>query len=169
MVMNNRAVRRSNAELLDWLRPLFQEFNTQFFGGDLPAYEVRVELLIDGKTIIRLRNGKHRQLPPLGNDLYGLCLAEDQLIFIDSRCSALDDEGVREILLHEMCHAALGRNAPAPPDCDPHGQVFIAELLRLAALGEAWAGEEAQYYRTVPRGERAKVPLDAWRAARKQT
>src|SRR2546425_97407 len=98
MVMNNRTVYRSNSELLDWLRPLFQEFNSQFFGGDLPAYEVRVELLIDGKAIIRLRNGKYRQLPPLGNDLYGLCLTEDQLmIFIDSRCSALEDEGVREV------------------------------------------------------------------------
>jgi SprT-like family len=167
MAMNNRTAPRSNAELLDWLRPLFQEFNTQFFGGELPTYEVRVELLINGKTIIRLRNGKYRQLPPLGNDLYGLCLAEDRLIFIDSRCSALEDEGVREVLLHEMCHAAVCRNAPAPRDGDPHGQGFIAELLRLAALGEAWAGEEAQYYRTVSPGQQSKVPLDAWRAARK--
>lgn len=165
--MNYRAVRRTNAGLSDWLRPRFQEFNRQFFGGELPAYEVRVELLIDGKTIIRLRSGKYRQLPPLGNDLSGLCLAEDQLIFIDSRCSALEDEGVREVLLHEMCHAAVCRNAPAPPDGDPHGQEFLAELRRLAALGEAWAGEEAQYYLTVPPGQQAKIPLEAWRAARK--
>ena len=104
MVMNNRVVRRSNAELLDWLRPLFQKFNRQFFGGELPAYEVRVELLIDGKAIIRLRNGKYRQLPAVGNDLYGLCLAEELMILIDCRCSELEDKGVREVLLHEMCH-----------------------------------------------------------------
>lgn len=165
--MNIRPVRRSNAELLDWLRPLFQEFNTQFFGGELPAYEVRVDLLIDGKIIIRLRNGKGRQLPPRGNDPYGLCLSEDLLIFIDSRCSSLEDDCVREVLLHEMCHAAVSRNAPAPPDGDPHGQEFIAELHKLAALGEAWAAEEAQYYRTVPPDQQSKVPLDAWRAARK--
>jgi hypothetical protein len=122
MVMNNRAVRRSNAELLDWLRLLFQKFNRQFFGGELPAYEVRVELLIDGKAIIRLRNGKYRQLPAVGNDLYGLCLPEELMILVDSRCSALEDEGVREVLLHEMCHAAVYRNAPTPPKGDPHGQ-----------------------------------------------
>ena len=132
----------------------------------MPAYEVRVELLIDGKAIIRLRNGKHRQLPTVGNDLYGLCLAEELMILIDSRCSALGDEGVREVLLHEMCHAAVCRNAPTPPKGDPHGQEFVAELSRLAALGEAWAGEEVQYYRTVPPGQQAKVPLDTWRAAR---
>jgi hypothetical protein len=90
-----------------------------------------------------------------------------QLIFIDSRCSALEDERVREVLLYEMCHAAVCRDAPAPPDGDPHGQGFIAELLRLAALGEAWAGEEAQYHRTVPPCQQSKVTLDAWRAARK--
>lgn len=166
MVMNNRAVRRNNAELLDWLRPLFQKFNRQFFAGELPAYEVRVQLLIEGKAIIRLRNGKYRQLPAVGNDLYGLCLAEELIILIDSRCSTLEDEGVREVLLHEMCHAAVCRNASAPPKGDPHGQEFVAELTRLAALGEAWAGEEAQYYRTVPPGQQAKVLLDTWRAAR---
>ena len=164
--MNNRTVRRSNAELLNWLRPAFQEFNRQFFGGELPAYEVRVEFLIDGKAIIQLGNGNYRQLPPLGNDLYGLCLTEDQLIFIDSRCSALEDEGVREVLLHEMCHAAVFRNAPGPSNSDPHGREFVAELLRLAALGEAWADEQAQYYRTVLTGQQAKVPLDSWRTAR---
>ncbi len=158
--MNKRPVRRSNVELLDRLRSLFQEFNRQFFGGALPEYEVRVELLIDGKTIIKLRNEKYRQLPSLGNDLSGLCLAEEQLIFIDSRCSMLEDECVREVLLHEMCHAAAYRIAPAPPSSDPHGQEFVAELRRLSAFGEAWAGEEAQNYQTVPPGQQAKCPLD---------
>jgi SprT-like family len=165
--MNKRRVRRSNAELLDWLRPRLQQFNRQLFGGELPAYEVRVELLIPRLTIISRRDGSHQQLPPLGNELHGMCLTEDQLIFIDSRCAALEDECVRKVLLHEMCHAAVCRNAPAPIEGDPHGKEFVAELRRLAAVGEAWASEEAEYYETVPLRQRVEVTLDAWRAARK--
>lgn len=131
-MMNKRTVRRSNAELLDWLGPLFQEFNRQFFDGELPAYEVRVEALIPGLTIIQRCDGSHHQLPPLGNELRGLCLAQDQLIFVDSRCAALEDECVREVMLHKMWHASVCRNAPALPKGGPHGQEFIAELRRLA-------------------------------------
>jgi hypothetical protein len=161
--MNKRAVRRTNAELLEWLQPLFQEFNRRFFDGMLPAYEVRVDLLIDGKTIIRLPSGGHWQLPNFGNDLHGLCLANEHLIIIDSRCSSLEDEWTREVLLHEMCHAAVHRTAPAVAGGDSHGQEFVAELRRLAALGEAWAGQEEMYYRTVPPDHQAKCPLDTWR------
>jgi len=152
---------------LDLLRFLFPQFNRQFFGGELPDYEIRVEPLI-GRTIIiiKLRNGKYRPQRLGANDLYGSCIAEEQLIFIGSQCAALEDEFIREVLLHEMCHAAVSRNAPKPSNGNPHGPEFVAELRRLAALGEAWAGEEAQYYQTVPLDHQAVLPLDAWRTAR---
>lgn len=166
MAMKTRAVRRSNAELLNWLRPLFPEFNRQFFGEELPAYEIRVDLLMAGKTMILLRNGKLLLVPP-GSDLHGLCMAGDELkIFVESRCAMLEDECVREVLLHEMCHASVSRNAPALAKGDPHGKEFIAELRRLAAVGVAWASEEAEYYETVPLSEQAEVTLDDWRAQR---
>jgi SprT-like family len=163
--MNTRAVRRSNAELQDLLRSLFLEFNKRFFGGTLPEYEVRVILLIAGKTIITLRNGKNRPLPN-GNDLYGICLGEEQQILIDSRCTWLQEECVREVLLHEMCHAAVYRISPTSPGADPHGQDFVGELRRLAALGEVWANDQVRYYQTVPLARQAQYPIDAWRAAR---
>ena|SRR5271163_979430 len=95
--MKTRAVRRTNAELLNWLRLLFHKFNRQFFGEKLPVYEIRVELLMAGKTMVRLRNGKIL-LMPRGNDFHGVCLAGDELkILIDSRCATLEDECVREI------------------------------------------------------------------------
>jgi hypothetical protein len=165
MALRKRKVRRSSVELLNWLRPRFEEFNRQFFGAKLPEYEILIENLIGGLTIIQRRNGKYQRLPDdLKNELYGLCLAEDHRIYIDSICSNLEDEGLREVLLHEMCHAEVYRNAPVPPTGDPHGQEFVAELHRLASLGETWAGEQAQYYRTVPQDQQAKFPLDAWRA-----
>jgi hypothetical protein len=124
----------------------------------LPHYEVRVDALIPGLLIIKRRDGSHIQLPPLGNELHGLCMAEDQLIFIHSGCAALEDECVREVLLHEMCHAAVSRSTGAGPNGNQHGKEFIAELRRLAAVGEAWAGDEAEYYETVPLVQQAEIP-----------
>jgi hypothetical protein len=162
--VHKRAARRTNAQLLEWLRPLFQQFNSHFFSNRLPEYEVRVEALIAGKTLILFRDGKYHRLPE-GNDLHGLCLAEEQRIYIDSRCSELNDEFVREVLLHEMCHASIWQNASGVPS-DSHGPEFIAELRRLVAVGEAWAIDQAEYYGTIPPSEQAELPLDVWRAHR---
>jgi hypothetical protein len=167
MAMDMRTLRRRDAQLLDWLRLLFREFNAQFFAGELPAYEIRIELLIAGLTIIKLRNGTYRQLPGSGNCLHGLCLPDEQLIFINSECSKMEDDAVREVLLHEMCHAAVYRSSPAPLRGHPHGQDFVAELSRLAALGEVWAAEHAEYYQTVAPDQQTKCPLDTWRLARR--
>jgi hypothetical protein len=167
MTTNIGTVRRSDAEQLNRLRALFQQFNAQFFGNLLPAYELRIELLIAGLTIIQLRNGKYYQIPGSGNCLHGLCLPDERLIFIDSACSKLEDAGVREVLLHEMCHAEVYRSSPSFLPGDPHGAQFVAELRRLSVLGEAWSGEHTEYYLSVPPDQQTKHPLDVWRLARR--
>ena len=48
-----------------------------------------------------------------------------------------DPKLLRRTLIHEMCHHG----------CPGHGKTFIAELDRLATLGEEWAAEEAEEYR----------------------
>ena len=50
----------------------------------------------------------------------------------------------RRALLHEMAHAAVYFSGE---EAKEHGLRFIAELERLAALGEAWAADEAMRYR----------------------
>jgi hypothetical protein len=168
MATNLRAIPRSDAELLNRLRALFQQFNYEFFGGAMPSYELRIELLIAGLTIIQLRSGKYHQIPGSGTCLlHGLCLPQEQLIFINSECSKMGDDGLREVLLHEMCHAAVYRSIASSPSHDPHGQPFVTELRRLAALGELWADEQAEYYLTVPPEQQTNCPLDAWRSARR--
>jgi len=169
MAMNTRAVRRSNLELFEWLRPRFQEFNVQFFDGKLPEYEIRILTLIPG-TLVPLPNAKPRQLPRIGNRPFlGLCVAAHQLIFMGSQCAALKDECVRAVLLHEMCHAEVCRKALLPPIGDPHGAEFLGELDRLANLGEAWAHEQARYYRTLPPNQQARCSLEDWCAARRRS
>src|SRR5262245_61436862 len=48
----------------------------------------------------------------------------------------LSDETFRRVLLHEMCHI----------NCPGHGIRFRRKLLRLAAMGETWAGDECVEY-----------------------
>lgn len=78
----------------------------------------------------------------------------------------MGDDVLREVLLHEMCHAEVYRTLPTLRG-DPHGQEFVTDLRRLVALGELWAGEHAEYYQTVPPDQQTKYPLDAWRRARR--
>jgi hypothetical protein len=42
------------------------------------------------------------------------------------------------VLLHEMCHARIGRGG--------HGQRFLAELKHLVELGELWAASHQDLY-----------------------
>jgi hypothetical protein len=154
-----------NDELRDRLRLWFGEFNAQFFSGKLPEHEIRVEWLGGTPIIVTLRSGRVRPYTPHGS-YYGLHIAEENLIYVGSQCATMKDAFIREVLLHEMCHAEVYRNALSPLLGDPHGSEFIAELHRLIALGESWAIDEAEYYQTVPIGLQGNFPLDAWRAAR---
>ena len=55
-----------------------------------------------------------------------------------------DDAAERQVLLHEMVHCSLHFAGFVD---EHHGPHFIAELERLASLGEAWALEEAAWLR----------------------
>lgn len=144
----------SGEEFLGWLRSSFRELNEQFFVGQLIQYEIHIQNLNE-KTIIRLPNGQYR--PPLPKGLEGLCLADYRLIFIHSKCEQQDREQVREVLLHEMCHAAVFQALPpgGQKDIEPHGKEFIAELRRIAALGEEWADRQARDYGNTSHTRRA--------------
>jgi hypothetical protein len=58
--------------------------------------------------------------------------------------SPLSQDDERQALLHEMVHCRLFF---AGFTTEPHGARFVAELERLAAMGEAWALEQAADYR----------------------
>jgi hypothetical protein len=57
-------------------------------------------------------------------------------IWIDKTLS--DPEEVRRVLLHEMCHAKIGRGG--------HGKRFLAELQHLVEMGELWASSHQTLY-----------------------
>jgi SprT-like family len=155
-----------NDELRDRVRRWFGEFDAQFFGGKLPEHEIRVERLTIGQTIyVKLRNGKYRPLR-LDRNYGGLHIAEENLIYMGSQHATEKDTFIREILLHEMCHAEVCRKTSAPLSGDRHGPAFVAELDRLAVIGESWAIEQSEYFRTVPARQQDNFPLDAWRSAR---
>lgn len=110
------------------LSDLFDQLNRVFFRGRLPRYRVH-------RTCAHSRYG-------LGMD--GRCDPETQIIFIRKD---LPGDKLRSVLLHEMCH--IGSTG--------HGRCFQAKLKRLGAMGEAWATEEAQQYRS----ERARLKTGA--------
>ena len=53
----------------------------------------------------------------------------------------------RRVMLHEMIHCGLWF---AGFTNERHGPRFVAELERLAAQGETWAAEKAEFYREHP-------------------
>ena len=91
------------------LARMFQEFNTRFFGGQLPMYRIRVV----------------RRVPAKGHVHGGLCDRANHRIYI-SESVIQDTEECVGLLLHEMAHAASG---------DWHGQRFKREMARLKDAG----------------------------------
>ncbi len=99
------------------LQLAFEELNHQFFQGRLPRYRV-----------------VYSQPPGDPRDCSGHCDPDSRTIYVEP--SSPTPQGLRQILLHEMCHiGSLG-----------HGKRFQAKLLRLAERGEPWAKEEAAAY-----------------------
>jgi hypothetical protein len=123
------------------LAALYAELNRTFFAGRLPR--VRVRRVRDWRESgrSRPRNSRARLTAyvealarePLGTTWFRG--AEPVEILVESSSSGLE----RETLLHEMIHVALG---PA----EAHGRRFVAELRRLAGLGESWASRAADLY-----------------------
>jgi len=61
--------------------------------------------------------------------------------------SPLPADEERAVLLHEMIHCGLWF---AGFTSEQHGPRFVAELERLATMGEAWTTDEGTYYREHP-------------------
>jgi SprT-like family len=87
------------------LRKLFQEFNTKYFQGRLPAYSIRVR----------------RSMTSWGET--GRCLKRSRIIEIQAGQS---DEDAANTLLHEMAHAKTGA---------AHGMMWKKEMIRLREAG----------------------------------
>jgi hypothetical protein len=106
------------------LGEFYDALNLTHFGGTLPAYECR-------RWGPRIKYGcvvNYRKL--------GYCWPPGRVIRV---MGMLPDDQERQVLLHEMCHAAT----PG----DGHGPRWLAEMRRLAAEhGEAWAADAAQQY-----------------------
>lgn len=155
--MSRLAQRSGHQEFLDWLRRLFRELNEQFFSGGLPEHQICVDIINRG-YIVALPVGKPIQLPWHGSDLYGWCVPDRRVIIIHSAILA-DKKLARQTLLHEMCHAKVYQIAgPTSRNADPHGADFIAELRRLAVLGEKWADEQASDCRNAPGSRCRRLP-----------
>jgi hypothetical protein len=133
-------------------RRLFDALNQQFFGGRLPAYTVR----------------ERQRIPGMGEEQVGKCDDLRRTIWL---ISGLAPDMRRQTLLHEMCHVGC-------PGF--HGKRFQKRLLKLAALGEEWAREEAelcalqgnmtlkQYIRPTIEDLARGLPHIPWRTARRR-
>jgi hypothetical protein len=149
-------VRRGRGTARRSLQALYDELNAAFWAGRLPPPQPPGPILYGGPTDtrgvhlrrvgVRLfagglryrhggRQGRARGLfhppgkfsPPMIRVL-----------------SQLPTEVEREVLLHEMAHLATW--CAGHRDAG-HGAPFIAELERLAALGEVWVQEQVARYR----------------------
>ncbi len=110
------------------LSRLFDELNLRFFGGRLPKYRVVPALHFVGEGY---------------SATDGVCDDARRIILLRR---GLDPVKVRRVLLHEMCHAGL------PKRDGSHGRRWQARMLRAAEMGETWAAEEVEMYRTRAEG-----------------
>ena len=83
---------------------LFDAYNVRFFAGRLPRYRI-------------LRTDKY------GRGEHGLCRKKQREIHLGT---GLKGAKLKEVLLHEMAHAATRGT---------HGKPWLAEMLRLAKMG----------------------------------
>ena len=141
------------------LREVYAELNVSHFNGRLPEAGKGEEIFYGDLTpperrrVMVRRVGVHRLFGTRGlrDGRGGHC---DGLFFTPRGLRgarilvlALGGEPERRTLLHEMAHAAVWF---AGHRGERHGPRFVAELERLATLGEAWAAESAAHYREHP-------------------
>jgi len=134
------------------LRELYHELNVELFDGRLPAVQLEPtfygnQILLTERKIVVRRVGL--RMGALGlRSSQGYCLGAfrpAQGVFPPEIrvASRLGADSERRVLLHEMAHCSVWL---AGFHDEGHGAHFIAELHRLAALGEAWATEQAAHY-----------------------
>jgi hypothetical protein len=95
---------------------LFSDFNERFFSGRLPTYSV--EVMPSGWEVDTETIGEH--------DGFSLTVRLSESLLAD-------DEALREVLIHEMAHAAVFEISGAGEAA--HGTAFLTELLRLLRAG----------------------------------
>jgi hypothetical protein len=140
------------------LRVLYDELNRAFWDGALPAPLSGLVFYGDGRALrdrgvllrrVRLRWGVSG-LRASGKRGHALGVFVPAAEFSPSSIrvlSPIGTEGERRVLLHEMAHLAVWRAGHDSREHDGHGALFIAELERLAAMGQTWATDEAERYR----------------------
>ena len=95
----------------------FEEFNTQYFGGKLPHYRIKVQARIPGWG---------------GGIRVGKIYRKQRIIMLVPN----QEPYMKGHLLHEMAHAATNKN---------HGPKWIGEMKRLQAAGAPVSDDLDQY------------------------
>lgn len=130
------------------MESLYDEMNARYFDGRLPPTRRAGLYGGDLRAVVVRRVG-------LRNGMRGLRAGDRRACdgvftppappFHPARINvlALGEEGERRTLLHEMIHCGIYFGGVKG---ERHGPRFVAELRRLASLGETWAAGEADRY-----------------------
>ena len=109
---------------IDYIQSRFDEYNSLYFGGLLPALPIRLSHangFLGKVTFVRKRQG-----------LFGGYKNTDFVLRINARID-LPEEVVEDTILHEMIHYYIGVNQWK--DSSTHGQLFRREMNRINAAG----------------------------------
>jgi hypothetical protein len=123
------------------IRGLFNELDRRHFGGCLGAAGYAIKLT------------------PLRPDNLGQCISFQKIILVDPT-QVEDDDELREVLRHEMCHAMCDRNGPSER---AHGRRWRRVMTRLYLAGEWCVGMEHLIIRKIGNGS---LPLPPGTEAR---
>lgn len=133
------------------LTKLYAELNIEFWGGKLPSPHSSGRLgsgppaergVVVRRVGIRLFSGGLRLR---GSNLRASGRFTPPGQYWPARIaivSGLPKRVERQVLLHEMIHCHL--HFAGAKEADAHGPLFVAELERLASLGESWAAQDAR-------------------------
>lgn len=109
---------------IEYIQTRFEEYNTLFFGGELPAIPVR---LSHAKGFLgKLTYKRQRQ------GLFGGYRNTDFVLRINVRID-LPEEVIEDTILHEMIHYYIAVNQWV--DSSTHGHLFRREMARINAAG----------------------------------
>ena len=109
---------------LEYIKERFDEYNRQFFGGQLPPLPIKLShanRFLGKVTYVRKWKGLFRGYKN-----------EDFVLRINVRID-LPEELVQDTILHEMIHYYIAVNQPH--DTSAHGRLFRAEMARINQQG----------------------------------